>query len=119
MTINTCGNYNDKERHIIWQYKYLGLKPEKLSKKYRIMLEQYIINQQFENVETKKHIETMDQKHIHNMVEYDREDKTEELKLKKQKYDKKMEKYDLYIKRKKEDKEDKDKLENKNQILNF
>ena len=38
MTINTCGNYNDKERHIIWQYKYLGLKPEKLSKKYRIML---------------------------------------------------------------------------------
>ena len=50
MTINTCGNYNDKERHIIWQYKYLGLKPEKLSKKYRIMLEQYIINQQFEAI---------------------------------------------------------------------
>lgn len=64
--------YSSYDRHIIWQYKYLDLAIERLSKKDRIMLENYIEEEQFHNKETKKHMENMYEKNTHNNVEYDK-----------------------------------------------
>ncbi len=64
--------YSSYDRHIIWQYKYLDLSLERLSKKDRKMLENYIVEEQFQNRETKKHVENMYQKNVHNIVEYDK-----------------------------------------------
>lgn len=64
--------YSSYDQHIIWQYKYLDLAIERLSKKDRIMLENYIEEEQFQNKETKKHMENMYEKNTHNNVEYDK-----------------------------------------------
>ena len=37
--------YSDYDRHLIWQYKYLDLPIERLSKKYRQMIEKYIMQE--------------------------------------------------------------------------
>ena len=65
--------YSNYDRHIIWQYKYLDLSMERLSKRDRKMLEEYLLEEQFANIETKKHTENMYQKNVHNIIEYDRE----------------------------------------------
>lgn len=129
-------DYSNYDRHIIWQYKYLDIAIERLPKRDRKMLEEYLRNEQFENRETKKHTENMYQKNIHNIVEYDREDKyneaqdeiyEESINVQRQE-EKKLDKYELY-KRKKEEERQKE-IENsniikkqedkkKNQILNF
>ena len=65
----------NEERHIIWQYKYLGISLDRLPKKKREMLKQYLIMEQFQNKKTKVDEEDMYQMHVHNIVEYDREEK--------------------------------------------
>ena len=66
---------SNEDRHIIWQYKYLNLPIDSLSKNKREMLKQYLIMEQFQNKKTIKHEENMYQMHIHNNVEFDREEK--------------------------------------------
>ena len=103
--------YSSYDRHIIWQYKYLDLPMERLSKKDRKMLESYIAEEQFQNRETKSHMENMYQKNIHNMVEYNQvEAPHQEQKYQKAEHqiieqiqeEKTLDKYELY-KRKKEE----------------
>ena len=65
----------NEDRHIIWQYKYMGISPDRLPKKKREMLNQYLIMEQFQNKKTEIHEENMYQMHVHNNVEYDREEK--------------------------------------------
>ena len=122
--MKTYGSYTEKERHIIWQYKYLGLTPERLPRKERKVLEDYIAGNEIVGNDTKKHTENMYQKHIHNNVEYDRQEKVnQEDSFAK----KKIDKYELYkqqqeLKRRQEviEKESQEeKIERKNQILNF
>ena len=67
--------YTNEERHIIWQYKYLDLSLDRLTKKQKEMLKQYLIKEQFQNKKTKEHEEDMYQMHVHNIVEYNREEK--------------------------------------------
>lgn len=118
--------YSSYDRHIIWQYTYLELNVERLSKRDRKMLEDYLLKEQFENKEIKKHTENMYQKNIHNAVEYDRQsNETNEIEENKQK-EKQIDKYELY-KMKKEEERKKENLDviqkqeekKKNQILNF
>lgn len=124
-------NYSNYDRHIIWQYKYLDLSVERLSKKDRKMLERYLLEEQFENKETKKHTENMYQKNIHNIVEYDKERKeyeqleeTEQEEIKLQ--ERHLDKYELYKLKKEEEKQkeisnviENQETKKKNQILNF
>lgn len=126
--------YSNYERHIIWQYKYLDLPLEKLSKKDRKMLEEYLFQEQFQNRETKKYTENMYRKHVHNIVEYNKVKTDYQEEMEEQEYkeelvkqkEKKLDKYELY-KRKKEQEKQKENindienqnLNKKNQILNF
>lgn len=64
--------YKNYDRHIIWKYKYLQLPLESFNKKDRNIIENYIINERFENKETKKHTESMYKKDVHNIIEYDK-----------------------------------------------
>lgn len=125
--------YSNYDRHIIWQYKYLDLSMERLSKKDRKMLEEYLLEEQFENREIKKHTENMYQKNVHNIVEYDKEkkeikvleDDEQEERIRAQ--EKRLDKYELYKLRKEQEKqkekqiiiEEKQEEKKKNQILNF
>lgn len=114
----------DEERHLIWQYKYLNLSPERLQRRQKKILEKYIQNETINTPKVKKHTENMYQKHIHNIIEYDRPDTIEEnegdIEEIKQK---KKDKYELYKeeqrkKRKQTEKEEQNE-EKKNQILNI
>lgn len=114
---------SDEERHLIWQYKYLGLLPERLPRRQRKILEQYIQNEKINAPKVKKHTENMYQKHVHNIVEYDKtnivEENTENNKEKQTKKDK----YQLYkeqqAKKRTAMQEEENNEEKKNQILNF
>ena len=114
--------YSSYDRHIIWQYKYLNLPIEKLTKKDRKMLETYLLEEKFKEKETKKHMENMYQKNVHNMVEYNRVesfyeqeneqieenlDTYEQYKRKKEEEEKKLDTYEQY-KRKKQEKKNLD-----------
>lgn len=122
--------YSNYDRHIIWQYKYLELPIEKLSKKDRKMLEKYLLEEQFRNKQTKKHIENMYQKNIHNEVEYDRQlndfEETQENKQEEKIKQKHLDKYELYKIKKEEEKKkeisnaiEMQEEKKRNQILNF
>ena len=105
-------SYSSYDRHIIWKYKYLNFPIERFSKRDRQMLEEYLLQEQFKNKETKNHIENMYQKSIHNIIEYNKEkreyeeieetkEKQKEIKLK----EKSLDKYELYKRKKEEEKQ--------------
>lgn len=119
--------YSSYDRHIIWQYKYLDLNVERFSNRDRKMLEDYLLKEQFENKEIKKHTENMYQKNVHNAVEYDRQvNEAEDIVEGDKQQEKHLDKYELY-KLKKEEKKKKEiskviqkqEEKKKNQILNF
>ena len=113
----------NEDRHIIWQYKYLGLSIDRLPKKKKEMLKQYLIMEQFQNKETKKHEENMYQMHVHNIIEYDREEKPILLGAGESGKEDKNEKHKKKHENKKEqevkniEEEHNEKTESKNQIL--
>lgn len=129
--------YSNYDRHIIWQYKYLDLAVERLSKKDRKMLDKYLVEEQFQNKETKKYTEGMYRKNVHNIVEYNKIESGEEQlyetnqtftsKTEKQE-EKQLDKYELYKLKKEQEKQKQIGISNiikkqdekkKNQILNF
>lgn len=126
-----ASHYTNYDRHIIWQYKYLELPIERLSKKDREMLEEYLLQEKFQNTETKNYTEGMYKNNIHNIVEYNREqtesleeEKMQEEKENLQKEEKKLDKYELYKRKQEEQKQREKEMEEqkekrKNQILNY
>lgn len=140
-------NYTNYDRHIIWQYKNLGLPIERLSKKDQQTIEKYLIEERLTNIDTKKHTEGMYQNKVHNIIEYNREQTAnEELQEKtkqKIKYknpannklteeeEKRLDKYELYKRRMEQQKIqtkskktiveeiEEQRKSKKNQILNF
>lgn len=123
-------NYSNYDRHIIWQYKYLDLSMDRLSKKDRKMLEGYLAEERFVNKEIKKHTENMYQKNIHNIIEYDKEEREyDEFENREQEdkiQEKRLDKYELYKIKKEEEKQqeiskviEKQEERKRNQILNF
>lgn len=124
--------YSSYDRHIIWKYKYLHFPIERLSKRDRQMLEEYLLQEQFKNKDTKKYTEGMYKNNVHNIIEYDKEEKEideieqdnkeETIKIQ----EKHLDKYELYKKKKEEEKQkeipniiEKQEEKKKNQILNF
>lgn len=71
-------NYSDEDRNIIFRYKYLDIPIEKFSKKERKIINSYLINQNFENNETYTYTEAMYKNNVHNLVEYNKEDLSQE-----------------------------------------
>lgn len=126
-----ASHYTNYDRHIIWQYKYLELPIEKLSKKDREMLEEYLLQEKFQNTETKNYTEGMYKSNVHNIVEYNREqtesleeEEIQEEKENLQKEEKKLDKYELYKRKQEEQKQREKEIEEqrekrKNQILNY
>lgn len=66
--------YTNEERHIIWNYKYLSFPIERLSKKDRKMLENYLIEEKLLNKEVGTYSEGMYNFKVHNIIEYNREE---------------------------------------------
>lgn len=71
--LNTS-KYTNEERHIIWNYKYLDFPIERLSKKDRKMLENYLIEEKLLNKEVGTYSEGMYNFRVHNIIEYNREE---------------------------------------------
>ena len=71
--LNTS-KYTNEERHIIWNYKYLDFPIERLSKKDRKMLENYLIEEKLLNKEVGTYSEGMYNFKVHNIIEYNREE---------------------------------------------
>lgn len=71
--LNTS-KYTNEERHIIWNYKYLNFPIERLSKKDRKMLENYLIEEKLLNKEVGTYSEGMYNFKVHNIIEYNREE---------------------------------------------
>lgn len=71
--LNTS-KYTNEERHIIWNYKYLVFPIERLSKKDRKMLENYLIEEKLLNKEVGTYSEGMYNFKVHNIIEYNREE---------------------------------------------
>lgn len=69
-------HYSSYDRHIIWKSKYLNLPIERLSKKDRNMVEQYILEERFHNIETKRDVQNVYNKKINNIIDYNKEQKT-------------------------------------------
>lgn len=144
-----ASKYTNEERHIIWNYKYLNFPIERLSKKDRKMLENYLIEEKLLNKEVGTYSEGMYNFKVHNIIEYNKEEyssNNEESKIdneikttittatkkKDEELDfetkhKKLDKYEIYKRQKeankKENKKNIDndikKQESRNQILNF
>ena len=104
--------YSSYDRHIIWQHMYLGVPLEKLTKRDRKMVQEYLTLMNDSNIKT--YSEPMYRKKVHNLVEYRNDDsvqrnKNAEKKVEKKKEEEKIEK----IKRKEEQKkEENPKIEN-------
>jgi len=131
--------YSNYDRHIIWQYKYLDYPMERLSRRDRQMLEQYLLEEKFENIETKKYTEGMYKNNVHNIIEYNKvENNVEQMQEinqvftqrgeKEKQEEKYLDKYELYKIRKEQEKQnqveisdiiEEQKEKKKNQILNF
>lgn len=67
--------YSSYDRHIIWKNKYLNIPVERFSKKDRNMVEQYILENNFRNIETKKDMQNVYNKKINNIIDYNKEQK--------------------------------------------
>lgn len=70
----STSKYTNEERHIIWNYKYLDFQIERLSKKDRKMLENYLIEEKLLNKEVGTYSEGMYNVKVHNIIEYNREE---------------------------------------------
>lgn len=121
--------YTSYDRHIIWKCKYLNFPLERLSKKDRRMVEEYYIEENLNNEKTKKYIEGIYKKGVHNIAEYNNEYIKEEEEQNSKPKREKVDKYEEY-KRKQEEKKRKEKNnknnieiqtqeKKKNQILNY
>jgi len=115
--------YSSYDRHIIWKYKYLDAPIERLQKRDREMLERYLLEESFQDKDTKEYSEGVYKNNIHNVIDYNKEERTEQDFIE-EKEEERLDKYELY-KRKKEEQKRKEmgiKIEEnkkKNQILNF
>lgn len=124
--------YDSYDRHIIWKCKYLDFPLERLKKKDRKMVEEYFENISDGQKRTKTYSEGLYKKKVHNIVEYNTEEKPErsikdnvkvEEKTRKltSKNEVKLDKYELYklkqAEKKKKEQEEIAKM--KNQILNM
>jgi len=66
-------HYSSYDRHIIWKYKYLKFPIERLSKKDREMVEEYIINEKLKNIEIKKDVQHVYNNKVNNIIDYNKE----------------------------------------------
>lgn len=125
--------YSNYDRHIIWQYKYLQVPLERFSKRDRQMIEKYLVKENLENYEKKKYTQPMYKNNVHNIIEYDKEEKNEENQNFYFDKEEKLDKYEQYKRQKAklqiqiEDNEniinneinDNSENRNKNQILKY
>ena len=73
----TKSKFDSYERHIIWRYKYLDIKPEQLTKKERQILERYLFGEKIKS-RKEKYEEGIYIKDIKNIVDYDTENYSNE-----------------------------------------
>lgn len=73
--------YDSYDRHIIWKYKYLDFSLERMTKRDRQMLSQYLIEEEFKNPEVKRYSEGMYKNNVHNIIEYNKEEKMKMTKI--------------------------------------
>ena len=115
--------YSNYDRHIVWKYKYLNEPIEKLNRKDRKMIEDYLIEENLMTDDRCNYEENLYSKDVHNVIEYNKDIK-EENNYDEQEMQKILNKYER--KEKKQEKKQKKKeikkeeiVNSKNQILNL
>lgn len=68
----TKSKFSSYERHIIWRYKYLGIREEQLNKKERQIIERYLLGEKVVR-RRERYEEGIYIKNIKNIVDYDTE----------------------------------------------
>ncbi len=71
--------YTSYDRHLIWRYQYLEIPLSSYSKKERKMIEEYLSHNEHKN-KTNTYQEGIYKKPVSNIIEYNRQEPTEELK---------------------------------------
>ncbi|NLC87501.1 MAG: DUF600 family protein, partial [Clostridiaceae bacterium] len=66
--------YSNYDRHIIWKYKYLGYPIERLNKKEKKMIEEYLIEEKFKINDMANYSEKVYASEVHNIIEYDKQE---------------------------------------------
>lgn len=66
--------YSSYDRHIVWKYKYLNFPIERFSKRERNMIEHYLFDEKFSNVELKKDVQSVYNQKINNIIDYNKEE---------------------------------------------
>ncbi len=69
--------FSSYERHIIWRYNFLGIKPEQMNKEERDILERYLLGEKVVR-RRERYEEGIYIKNIRNIVDYDTESYSEE-----------------------------------------
>ena len=72
--------YSNKDRRLIWEYKYLDYPMEKIKKEQREIINKYLAEEERGMHKIIIYSETFYQDHIHNNIQYDINKKTEEVK---------------------------------------
>lgn len=96
--------YSSYDRHIIWKCKYLDFPLERLSKKDRKMVMEYLQEEKFRNPESQIITERIYQKNVHNSISYDKKEENlqnqekvvQTEKKKTTMYNKKIDPYEAY-----------------------
>ena len=102
--------YSSYDRHIIWKCRYLNFPVERLSKKDRAMVMEYLQEERFQNPDIESFTEKFYRKNIHNSIEYDKNQTVEqkqnvETRFNQEEKNQKTDPYEMYKQR--------------HQILNF
>ena len=63
-------NYNNYEKHLVWQYKNLKTPLESFNKKDRATISEYLEEEKLRNSRTVTYEEALYQKGVHNTIEY-------------------------------------------------
>ena len=113
--------YDSYDRHLIWKYLYLNEPIEKLSKKEKKMIQEYLLDQKFKDDDTYKYQENIYDKESHNVIEYNK-DYRDEINYDEEELNKIINKYEIKERKNKKGKQKEEQQENltgKNQILNM
>lgn len=65
--------YSNIQRHILWKYKYLGLPIDSFSRKDRKLIEEYLIQNNMEDIDMTIYSESIYKRPIKNIVDYNKE----------------------------------------------
>lgn len=70
--------YSSYDRHLIWRYKYLDIPLTSYNRQERKMIEEYLVQEEYNNKNINTYTEGIYKKPVNNIIEYDKEQKEQQ-----------------------------------------